>query len=116
MKILIAEDEPSVLRLMELRLKKEGHEIITAENGRDAIQQIADNSPDMIITDLMMPFNSGIEVLNFAKARNKNTKVIVLSLMGQENVILEAFQFGADDYLKKPFMMNELLARINRLL
>ena len=116
MKILIAEDEPSILKLMELRLRKEGHEIFTAENGKDAMEQILESGPDMVITDIMMPYNSGIEVLNFAKVRNKKTRVIVLSLMGQENVILEAFQFGADDYLTKPFRLNELVARVNRLL
>jgi DNA-binding response OmpR family regulator len=116
MKILIADDEPSVLRLMELRLKKEGYEIFTAENGKDAMQHIIESDPDMIITDIMMPYNSGIEVLSFAKGRNKKTRVIVLSLMGQENVVLEAFQLGADDYITKPFNLNLLVARVNRLL
>ena len=116
MKILIADDEPSVLRLMELRLKKEGHEIFTAENGKDAMQHIIETHPDIVITDIMMPYNSGIEVLSFAKVRNKQTRVIVLSLMGQENVVIEAFQLGADDYITKPFNPNLLVARVNRLL
>ena len=116
MKILIAEDDSGILQMMKLRLKKEGYDIVIAENGKDAIQQIDETHPDIIITDIMMPYNSGIEVLSFAKARNKKTKVIVLSLMGQENVILEAFQLGADDYIIKPFGLNELVARVNRLL
>lgn len=116
MKILIAHDEPSVLRLMELRLRKDGHEVFTVGDGRDAMQKIVESEPDIIITDIMMPFHTGIEVLNFAKIRNKKTKVIVLSLMGQENVVLEAFQLGADDYITKPFSVGELVARVNRLL
>ncbi|MCW3108154.1 MAG: transcriptional regulator [Segetibacter sp.] len=115
MKILIAEDEPVILETMKLRLKRDGHEILTATNGKEAIEEIIAANPDIIITDIMMPFNSGIEVLGFAKSKNKNTKVIVLSMMGQENVVLEAFQLGADDYITKPFSPNELVARVNRL-
>ena len=116
MKVLLAEDEPVILAALKLRLKKEGYEIITAEDGQDAIQKIADHSPDVIVTDMMMPFNSGIEVLSAAKRLNKNTKVIVLSGMGQESIVIEAFQLGADDYMVKPFSPDELALRINRLI
>lgn len=115
MKILIAEDEPGVLATMKLRLKKEGHEIFTAEDGQQAIELIIEKSPEVIITDNMMPYKSGIEVLNFAKKDNKNTKVIMLSFMGQENAVLEAFKLGVDDYMVKPFSPNELVMRVNRL-
>ena len=116
MKILIVEDEAGLLATLRFRLKREGHEIFTAEDGRQGIQMISEKSPDLIVTDIMMPFQSGMEVLSFAKGLNKQTRVIVLSLMGQESVVLEAFKMGADDYMLKPFSPNELAMRVNRLL
>lgn len=62
MKILIAEDEPIMLKTMELKLKMEGHQVITATNGRDAIQLIKDNDVNLVITDIMMPYTSGLEI------------------------------------------------------
>ncbi len=116
MKILIAEDDTLILTTLKLRLKKDGHEVFTAEDGHTAIQHITEHNPDLIITDIMMPYNSGIEVLGFAKSKNKDIRVIILSGMGQENVVLEAFELGADDYMVKPFSPNELVMRVKRLL
>ena len=115
MKILIAEDEPIMLKTMELKLKRDGHHVITANNGRDAIQLIKDNDIDLIITDIMMPYTSGLEILGFVKNHSgKKIPVIVLSSMGQENVVVEAFSLGADDYITKPFSPNELSLRVMR--
>ncbi|MCW3090952.1 MAG: transcriptional regulator [Ferruginibacter sp.] len=115
MKILIAEDEPILLKTMELKLKRDGHEIITAINGREAIQLITDNDIDMVITDIMMPYTTGLEILGFVKSSfTKRIPVIVLSAMGQENVVVEAFRLGADDYITKPFSPNELSLRVMR--
>lgn len=116
MKILIAEDEPMMLKVIELRLKKDGHEVIAASDGKQALEQIALHDPDMIITDIMMPFSSGLEIVGTVKQGNKrNVPVIILSAMGQENVVLEAFNLGADDYITKPFSPNELSMRVKRL-
>lgn len=114
MKILIAEDEPITLATMEFRLVKDGHEVISAENGQDALTKLNDITPDLVITDIMMPFASGLEVLSAVKKLNANIPVIVLSAMGQENVVLEAFTLGADDYITKPFSPNELALRVKR--
>lgn len=115
MKILIAEDEPIMLKTMELKLKRDGHHVITANNGRDAIQLIKDNDIDLVITDIMMPYTSGLEILGFVKNHSgKKIPVIVLSAMGQENVVVEAFSLGADDYITKPFSPNELSLRVMR--
>ena len=73
MKILIAEDEPIMLKTMELKLKRDGHEVITANNGRDAIQLFTDNQVDLVITDIMMPYTSGLEILGFVK-KNRREK------------------------------------------
>ena len=115
MKILVAEDEMIMLKTIELRLKKDGHEIITCSDGREAIEKIAATNPDLIITDIMMPFASGLEIIEAVKKNGgKQAKIIVLSAMGQENVVLEAFQLGADDFITKPFSLNELSMRVKR--
>lgn len=115
MKILVAEDEMIMQKTIELRLKKDGHEVITCSDGREAIQKIEEINPDLIITDIMMPFASGLEIIEAVKRNgSKNIRIIVLSAMGQENVVLEAFQLGADDYITKPFSPNELSMRVKR--
>ena len=115
MKILIAEDEPLMLKTLELRLRKDGHEVITACDGRQAMEKFSVCDPDLIITDIMMPFATGLEVLGVVRKRtDKKIPVILLSAMGQENVIMEAFKLGADDYITKPFSPNELSMRVRR--
>lgn len=116
MKILVAEDEPIMQKTIALRLKKDGHEVITTDNGREALSLIAERSPDLIITDIMMPYASGLEIVGTVKQLEKRIPVIVLSAMGQENVVLEAFQLGADDFISKPFSPNELSMRVKRLM
>lgn len=117
MKILIAEDEMLMLKIIELRLKKDGHEVITTSNGKDALEQIKLHDPDMIIADIMMPFTSGLEIVSVVKQdrQQRQVPVIILSAMGQENVVLDAFNLGADDYITKPFSPNELSMRVKRL-
>ena len=115
MKILIADDDPIMLRTLELKLKREGHQVITSSDGREALKEIETCSAYLIITDIMMPFSSGLEIVAKVKNSGKNIPVIVLSAMGQENVVMEAFKLGADDYITKPFSPNELSMRIKRL-
>lgn len=117
MKVLIAEDEPLILQTLELKLKKEGFEVIGCVDGLDALQKIDSEQPDLIITDIMMPYMSGLEVVRKVKqdVNSRNIPVIVLSTMGQENIVEEAFELGADDYLKKPFSLSELSIRIKKL-
>jgi len=117
MKILIAEDEMIMLKIIELRLKKDGHQVITTSNGKEALEQIKLHDPDMIIADIMMPFTSGLEIVSVVKhdKERRNVPIIILSAMGQENVVLEAFKLGADDYITKPFSPNELSMRVRRL-
>lgn len=114
MRILVAEDEPIMLKTIELRLKKDGHEVFITDNGREAIELMEQLNPDLIITDIMMPYSSGLEIVSQLRKTNKRKPVIVLSAMGQENVVMEAFQLGADDYITKPFSPNELSLRVKR--
>ena len=115
MKILVVEDNQLILKVIETKLKKEGYEVINCENGKEAIERITDSLPDLVITDIMLPYNSGLEIVNFVKEKlQKNIPVIVLSGLGQEKTIEEAFKLGADDYMTKPFSLSELLMRIKR--
>ena len=115
MKILVAEDDLLMLKMLEFRLKKDGHEIIVTNDGREAVGKLAEFQPDLVITDIMMPYLSGLEVISAVKKKYPTgTPVIILSGMGQENVVLEAFQLGADDYITKPFSPNELSVRVRR--
>jgi DNA-binding response OmpR family regulator len=116
MKIIVAEDEPLMQKTIALRLKKDGHEVITTDNGREALELIATQNPDMVITDIMMPYASGLEIVGSVKSSGKKLPIIVLTAMGQENVVLEAFQLGADDFIAKPFSPNELSMRVKRLM
>ena len=116
MKILVAEDEPIMQKTIALRLKKDGHDVITTDNGREALSLISSENPDLVITDIMMPYASGLEIVASIRSSGKKLPVIVLTAMGQENVVLEAFQLGADDFIAKPFSPNELSMRVKRLL
>ncbi len=114
MLILIAEDDELILKTIEHKLLKEGHEVILTRNGKDAIETLKTQDVDLAITDIMMPFASGIEILSAIKTIGKQIPVIMLSSMGQEEVVLNAFDLGAADFIVKPFSPNELILRIKR--
>lgn len=117
MKILVAEDEPMLLKTIELKLRKEGYDVISTTDGREAIARIRETGPDMVITDIMMPYASGLEIVSFLRNENvKKIPVIILSAMEQEKVVMEAFELGADDYITKPFSLNELAIRVKKLI
>lgn len=115
MLVLVAEDNELILRTIEHKLLKEGHDVVLTRNGKEAIEKIKDENFDLIISDIMMPFASGIEILSAMKVMGKETPVIMLSSMGQEEVVVEAFDMGASDFMVKPFSPNELMLRIKRL-
>jgi DNA-binding response OmpR family regulator len=117
MKILVAEDNVMLLKTIELKLIKEGYEVFTTPDGRETMKEIIRLRPDMIIADVMMPYASGLEVISMVRQQLKwKTPIIILSAMEQEEVILNAFDLGADDYITKPFSLNELVIRVKRLL
>lgn len=113
--ILIAEDEALVLKMLSYRLIKEGYTVLTAGDGRQALECLRTNTPDLVITDLMMPYHNGLEILEYVKkSLSSRIPVIVLSASGQEQTVLKAFSLGADDFALKPFSPNELMSRIRR--
>ncbi len=116
-RIVLAEDNSTLSLLLKFRLEKEGYEIIVAADGKEAIESIEQQNPDLILTDIMMPFVSGLEVISFVRNELKfQTPIIVFSAAGQEEMVLKAFNLGANDFMGKPFSPNELVIRIKRIL
>jgi len=117
LKILIAEDEPLVLLSLQKQLQNDGYEIFLAADGREALQILETEEFDLIVTDILMPFTSGLELIGIVKSASfRNIPILVLSSLGQESTVIEAFQLGADDFLTKPFNPTELSVRVKRLL
>ncbi|WP_339894587.1 response regulator transcription factor [uncultured Algibacter sp.] len=116
-KIVLAEDNTTLSLLLKFRLEKEGFDLFMAKDGKEALELIESNSPDLIITDIMMPFMSGLEVISHIRNKlNSETPIIVFSAAGQEEMVLKAFNLGANDFMGKPFSPNELMIRVKRLL
>lgn len=114
--ILIVEDDLVLLKTMEALLSVRGYLISLARNGKEAIEKIASNHYDLVLTDLMLPYSNGLEVVSLLKQNEKNTPVIIISSSHSEDSVSDGFVIGADDYIKKPFAPSELLLRISRLL
>jgi DNA-binding response OmpR family regulator len=116
-KVVLAEDNSTLSLLLKFRLEKEGFDLFMAKDGKEALELIEVNEPDLIITDIMMPFISGLEVISHIRLKLKQqTPIIVFSSAGQEEMVLKAFNLGANDFMGKPFSPNELMIRIKRLL
>ena len=117
-KILVAEDEPSLYKLLEFRLNALGHEILLATDGEQALALVESDRPDLVILDVMMPVMGGIEVLRILKDDEQTNKipVIMLSAKGQEKDIFTGLERGANDYITKPFGFSNLIERINKAL
>lgn len=116
-KIVLAEDNSTLSLLLKFRLEKEGYKLLIAADGKEAIELIEEQDPELILTDIMMPFISGLEVISHVRNKlNKQTPIIVFSAAGQEEMVLKAFNLGANDFMGKPFSPNELVIRIKRLL
>jgi len=115
-KILIVEDDELMIKILQFVLKKEGYQLTVAKDGLNAIERIPIIEPDMVLTDVMLPYKSGLEVINFIKDKYPAIPVIVLSALGEEErTVVEAFKLGADDFVAKPFNPNELILRVKRL-
>ena len=115
-KILVIEDEELMIKALEFRLKKDGFEVSLARDGAQGIEMLEKESYDLVITDIMMPFVSGLEVVSHIKSNPslRDTPVIVLSSIGLERVIMEAFEMGVDDFITKPFNLGELVIRVKK--
>lgn len=116
MKILICEDEEIMLTAIEFRLRKQGYEVVRAIDGKEAFSKIETEAPDLIVTDIAMPFYSGIDVIRHVRQTLKiSLPLIVITALEEEDVVLEALRLGANDFITKPFKPAELILRIKRL-
>lgn len=116
MKILICEDEEIMLTALEFRLRKQGFQVIKAEDGLQAKAKLIAEEPDLVIADIMMPHVSGLELIQYIRLDlKKSLPVIVISALEYDDVILEAFRLGANDFITKPFKPYELILRIRRI-
>jgi two-component system KDP operon response regulator KdpE len=111
LKILVIDDEPPIRKLLRMGLSTQGYEILDAPNGKTALELLV-SKPDLVILDLGLPDIQGHELLRTIRARNDSVPIVVLSSRGDEAGKVQALDLGADDYVTKPFGMDELLARI----
>jgi two-component system, OmpR family, KDP operon response regulator KdpE len=111
LKILVVDDEPPIRKLLRMGLSTQGYEVLDAPNGKTALELLA-QSPDLIVLDLGLPDIQGLELLRTMRARNESVPIVVLSSRGDEAGKGDALDLGADDYVTKPFGMDELLARM----
>ncbi len=110
-RVLVIDDEPPIRKLLRMGLSTQGYDVIEAPNGKTGLELLAQN-PDLIILDLGLPDIQGLELLTLLRERNDRIPIVVLSSRGDEAGKVEALDNGADDYVTKPFGMEELLARM----
>jgi len=116
-KILIADDEPDILEIIQYNLVKEGYESFTARDGEDALTKAKSTRPDMIILDIMMPKKTGVEVCEILRSQPsfKETLIIFLTALNDEGSHIKGLEIGADDYVTKPVSPKVLISRVNAL-
>jgi DNA-binding response OmpR family regulator len=115
-RILIIEDDPSILRGLQLNLGMEGYAVRSAMDGETGLALARTEKPDLVVVDVMLPRLGGLEVVRELRAEDPDLPVLILSAKGQESDKVAGLQLGADDYMTKPFGLKELLARIDALL
>ena len=116
-RILVVDDEPHIVRLVQVNLQREGYEVLTAYDGVEALEKVAGEKPDMVVLDVMMPRMNGFEVLKKLKADDatRNIPVIMLTAKAQDADVFRGWQSGVDSYLTKPFNPMELLTFVRRI-
>jgi DNA-binding response OmpR family regulator len=115
-RILVAEDDPVTVRFLQSLLEENGFEVLVAEDGRHAHELATSGSPDLIISDLVMPYKDGFGLIRALRTMEELTRVpiIILSMKDREDDIVRGLEEGADDYVVKPFNARELLARVRK--
>lgn len=116
-KILAVDDEKHIVRLVQVNLERAGYEVVTAHDGKEALQKVEEENPDLVVLDVMMPYMDGFEVLQNLR-RNPSTRdipVIMLTAKAQDADVFKGWQSGVDCYLTKPFNPMELLSFVKRI-
>ena len=117
-RILVAEDDAVTRRFVVSLLEEQGYDVLVAEDGEHAFETAVSAKPDLIVSDLVMPYRDGYEVLRAIRNddRTKDTPVLILSMRDHEEDIVRGFEQGADDYVVKPFNAREFVSRVRKLL
>ncbi|WBU91048.1 response regulator [Cellulophaga lytica] len=116
-RLLLAEDDELLSSLLKYRLTKSGYIVDVVINGKQVKEYLVENTPDLIISDIMMPYMSGIELIDYVRnTLNSSLPIIIISSAGNEENVLNAFEMGANDFLSKPVSPPELLIRVARVL
>ena len=117
-KILVADDDPIFLQFTRSLLEDRGYEVVTAEDGEQALAVVRRERPDLVVTDLVMPYKNGLEIIREMRAEStlQHIPVIVISMKDREVDIVQGLEEGADDYVVKPVHALELAARVKKLL
>lgn len=113
--ILIVDDDKNILMILEMYLKKEGFEVVTCENGKEAVRLFGEIKPALVLLDVMLPGMDGFEVLSEIRKKS-DTPIIMLTARGSTTDRIQGLENGADDYVAKPFDSNELVARVKAVL
>ena len=111
-KILVVEDDPSILRGLQLNLSMEGYTVRSAMDGETGLALAKSEGPDLLLVDIMLPKVGGLDLIRALRESDRDTPILILSAKGQEADKVIGLQLGADDYIVKPFSLKELLARI----
>lgn len=116
-KILIAEPNSVLSLVLKFKLEKEGYELIMASNGQEALDLIESKKPDLILTEAMMDYVSGLELISYVRNELKyTTPILVFSTLAQEENVLNAYNLGANEFMSKPLKLEELVIRVKMLL
>lgn len=117
-RILVVDDEPAIVEVLAYNLNREGFEVTTAADGREALQKCQSSPPDLILLDLMMPHMDGLQVCRKLKseARTQSIRILMLTAKGDETDEIVGFSLGADDFVAKPFRVKPLIERVKALL
>ncbi|GMN08850.1 hypothetical protein MTsPCn9_06940 [Croceitalea sp. MTPC9] len=114
-RILLAEDDDMLASLLNYRLEKGGYEVVLKSDGKEVKNWLNDSLPDIIVSDIMMPYFSGIELVDYIRNDLKSTiPIILISSASNEENVLSAFEMGANDFISKPVSPSELLVRVSR--
>jgi DNA-binding response OmpR family regulator len=117
-KVVVADDEPNILISLEYLMKREGHQVIVARDGHQALEAITREKPDLVLLDVMMPGKTGFEVAAAVRADESlaGVKILMLTAKGRDTDVAQGLGVGADAYMTKPFATQELAAKVRAML
>ncbi|MDX2066640.1 MAG: response regulator [Fimbriimonadaceae bacterium] len=117
LKVLVCDDERHIVRLIQVNLERQGYQVVTAYDGKEGLEKIRAEKPNLVVLDVMMPYMDGFEVLKALRREpeTENLPVIMLTAKAQDKDVFEGYHYGADMYLTKPFNPIELVTFVKRI-